>query len=217
MKTGPKVGLILAAILLPCCGGLVAIGAFVDDPNTTQRTGDSKPAAADQRATTSAPAAPVGSTPTVVMSPTTATPSASATDQPIVEKRTVTETQEVAFKTRTVKDSSLAEGSTGIRTEGVAGINTLTYEVTITDGVQTAKKLLRSKVTKQPVTKVVAVGTKAKRQCDSNYGGCVPIASDVDCAGGSGNGPAYVSGPVKVIGADIYDLDRDGDGYGCDD
>jgi resuscitation-promoting factor RpfB len=45
----------------------------------------------------------------------------------------------------------------------------------------------------------------------------VPIASDVDCAGGSGNGPAYVRGPVKVIGDDIYGLDRDGDGWGCED
>lgn len=52
--------------------------------------------------------------------------------------------------------------------------------------------------------------------CDPNYGGCVPVASDVDCAGGSGNGPAYVDGPVQVIGNDIYDLDRDGDGTGCD-
>ena len=53
--------------------------------------------------------------------------------------------------------------------------------------------------------------------CDSNYSGaCVPIASDVDCAGGSGNGPAYVSGPVYIVGSDIYDLDRDGDGVGCD-
>lgn len=33
--------------------------------------------------------------------------------------------------------------------------------------------------------------------CDPNYSGaCVPIASDVDCEGGSGNGPAYVKGPV---------------------
>lgn len=52
--------------------------------------------------------------------------------------------------------------------------------------------------------------------CDSNYSGaCVPIASDVDCAGGSGNGPAYVQGPVTVVGTDIYGLDRDGDGRGC--
>lgn len=55
------------------------------------------------------------------------------------------------------------------------------------------------------------------RRCDPNYAGaCVPIASDVDCAGGSGNGPAYVQGPVRVIGRDIYGLDRDGDGIGCE-
>lgn len=54
--------------------------------------------------------------------------------------------------------------------------------------------------------------------CDPNYSGpCVPIASDVDCAGGSGNGPAYVRGPVYVIGSDIYGLDgSDNDGIGCE-
>ncbi len=52
---------------------------------------------------------------------------------------------------------------------------------------------------------------------DPNYSGAfVPIASDVDCAGGSGNGPAYVKGPVTVIGIDIYGLDRDGDGFACE-
>ena len=58
--------------------------------------------------------------------------------------------------------------------------------------------------------------SKPSTECDPNYSGCVPIASDVDCAGGSGNGPAYVKGPVRVIGQDIYDLDRDGDGIGCE-
>jgi len=52
--------------------------------------------------------------------------------------------------------------------------------------------------------------------CNSNYSGCVPNASDVDCAGGGGDGPAYVNGPVRVIGGDVYRLDRDGDGIGCD-
>ena len=52
--------------------------------------------------------------------------------------------------------------------------------------------------------------------CDPNYSGCVPVDSDVDCAGGSGNGPSYVEGPVQVIGSDIYGLDRDGDGTACD-
>jgi hypothetical protein len=38
----------------------------------------------------------------------------------------------------------------------------------------------------------------------------------VDCAGGSGVGPAYVSGPVQITGSDVYGLDNDGDGVGCE-
>jgi hypothetical protein len=53
--------------------------------------------------------------------------------------------------------------------------------------------------------------------CDPNYtGACVPAdAADVDCAGGSGDGPEYV-GPVRVVGSDHYGLDADGDGYACE-
>lgn len=39
---------------------------------------------------------------------------------------------------------------------------------------------------------------------------------DYDCASGSGNGPNYVSGPIRVVGFDEFDLDRDGDGIGCE-
>ena len=53
--------------------------------------------------------------------------------------------------------------------------------------------------------------------CHPSYSGkCVPIASDVDCYGGSGNGPEYVRGPVYVVGEDVYGLDRDGDGIACE-
>ena len=52
-------------------------------------------------------------------------------------------------------------------------------------------------------------------ECHPSYSGCVRIASDVDCAGGSGNGPAY-TGRVTVIGPDVYGLDRDNDGVGCE-
>lgn len=72
--------------------------------------------------------------------------------------------------------------------------------------------------TTTPSAPATTVPTTADRaaSCDPNYSGCVPIASDVDCAGGSGNGPAYVSGPVRVVGVDIYGLDRDRDGVGCE-
>ncbi|MCP9624842.1 Uncharacterised protein [Nocardia otitidiscaviarum] len=52
-------------------------------------------------------------------------------------------------------------------------------------------------------------------QCHASYDPCLPITSDVDCEGGSGNGPVY-TGRVRVIGPDEYGLDRDGDGIGCE-
>jgi hypothetical protein len=48
------------------------------------------------------------------------------------------------------------------------------------------------------------------------YDPCIPPGGDVDCGGGSGNGPRYVDGPVDVYGSDPYGLDADGDGIGCD-
>lgn len=72
-----------------------------------------------------------------------------------------------------------------------------------------------SRTSSAPNNQIASQANKASA-CDPNYSGCVPIASDVDCAGGRGNGPAYVKGPVKVIGKDIYGLDRDGDGIGCE-
>jgi endonuclease YncB( thermonuclease family) len=48
------------------------------------------------------------------------------------------------------------------------------------------------------------------------YSPCLPPGPDVDCAGGSGDGPRYVTGPVTVTGSDPYDLDRDGDGVACE-
>jgi resuscitation-promoting factor RpfB len=135
------------------------------------------------------------------------------------------ETKQIPYRKETVTDASLEKGKRLLRTKGVTGTERLVYQVTLTDGVPTSRKLLRRTVVTAPVSQVTAIGTKVKPKpqpqpasaCDPNYSGaCVPIASDVDCAGGSGNGPAYVRGPVRVIGTDVYGLDRDGDGTGCD-
>lgn len=55
-----------------------------------------------------------------------------------------------------------------------------------------------------------------KRHCTPGYRPCLHPASDYDCAGGSGDGPRYVSGTVRVTGSDPYGLDADNDGYGCE-
>lgn len=64
---------------------------------------------------------------------------------------------------------------------------------------------------------VEPVPADTTRDCDANYtGACLdPDASDYDCEGGSGDGPAY-TGQVGVVGEDPYDLDRDGDRIACD-
>ncbi|CAN5203514.1 hypothetical protein BH11ACT2_BH11ACT2_00840 [soil metagenome] len=142
-----------------------------------------------------------------------------ASQQSGVTHKTVTKKVAIPYKTVTKKTASLKKGVRKTSVAGVAGIRTTVITVTYRDGVQVAKKVLTSTVTKRPVNKVVLLGTKAasSSHCDPNYAGqCVPIASDVDCGGGSGNGPGYVYGPVEVVGSDIYDLDRDGDGVGCD-
>ncbi|MET8040071.1 G5 domain-containing protein [Micromonospora sp. NPDC005215] len=229
------------SILLLCCTGTAIVGALAGEPEPTKTSTAAEQA---QQPIVAAPAEPTEDADAPVATPAAAateeadapvaTPAAAAdttepsvpasptpsdaASPPVVKVTTETEQVTVRYGEKTVKDSSLAEGKRVVRTKGVNGVRTLTYQVTTTNGVRTSRKLVKSTVTKQAVAQVVAVGTKKPQSstCDPNYSGCVPIASDVDCAGGSGNGPAYVSGPIRVIGDDIYDLDRDGDGTACD-
>jgi len=207
-KFGPSVGAGVVALLL--------IGVVAACTATPRNSADSGNLPA-QSSIESLSAAPSTATPaeTQPASPLASSPAPSAT--PTVEIKRVTQAVRIPYTTRHVSDSSLPKGTQKVRTRGVDGVKTLTYQVTLTNGQQTSKTLVSQEVTKQPVAQVVAVGTKSVSKCDPNYtGACVPIASDVDCLGGGGNGPAYVKGPVYVVGTDIYDLDRDGDGIGCD-
>ncbi|MBF4599225.1 G5 domain-containing protein [Frigoribacterium sp. VKM Ac-1396] len=167
------------------------------------------------------------------------TPAPTPTPTPVVDVSRVDESESVPFESVSVEDANRDIGSSAVTTAGQAGTKVRTYEVTSTDGVETGRTLVGEIVTLAPVQQVTSVGTRvpyvapapvaapapvsapapapATGGCDSNYSGaCVPVASDVDCAGGSGNGPAYIQGPVTVVGSDVYDLDRDGDGIACD-
>lgn len=153
--------------------------------------------------------------------PTSTIPSPEPT--PVVTSDIKTEV--VLFQEETKEDGTITKGQTLVSQEGVNGERTISYEVTTLEGKETSRKEVKNEITKAPINKVTSVGTyvapavqqRQASSCDPNYSGaCVPIASDVDCAGGSGNGPAYVAGPVNVIGSDIYGLDRDSDGVGCE-
>jgi uncharacterized membrane protein len=74
-------------------------------------------------------------------------------------------------------------------------------------------------VTAIALTAVEASAQKGRRgYCDTRYKSviCVPVAKDVDCKDGGGNGPRYVQGPFSYKGSDPYRLDRNKDGTACE-
>lgn len=83
------------------------------------------------------------------------------------------------------------------------------------DGASKKKTASTSKV-KAKSKKASKKTAKKTSKCDRNYSACVPIASDVDCKPGSGNGPKYFTGVTKVLKKDIYQLDKDKDGLACE-
>lgn len=74
----------------------------------------------------------------------------------------VTETVPVPHEVVETKDPAAFAGDRKVTTEGVDGQQTITYRVTITDGVETAREQLGATVDRRPVTEQVAVGTKAR-------------------------------------------------------
>jgi hypothetical protein len=120
------------------------------------------------------------------------------------------------------------EGETTLDAERAASVEdtTTTEETTTTERVTTTTAAPTTTTTVAPTTTTTAPPPPpapapppppqpATGGCHPSYDPCVPFASDVDCAGGSGNGPAY-TGQVQVVGPDEYDLDSDDDGTGCE-
>ncbi|MGF2949267.1 G5 domain-containing protein [Microbacterium alcoholitolerans] len=142
----------------------------------------------------------------------------------------------IPFDRTTVDDPTVSEGTTVVSTAGVNGTKRTTYKVTYVDGREVARDVVSETIAVEPVHEVTTRGTlkpqpapapppaakpvpltQPSGDCDPNYtGACVPIASDVDCGGGSGDGPAYLDGTARVVGTDIYKLDRDKNGVACD-
>ena len=76
-----------------------------------------------------------------------------------VEHKTETKKEEIQFTINRVSDSSLAEGKTKLKTAGQNGVRTITYDVTYTNGEETARTQTGSIITTEPVDEVLLVGT----------------------------------------------------------
>ena len=68
-------------------------------------------------------------------------------------------TEAVSFKTVEQPDATLPKGQTKVVQEGINGEQIVFSEITTVDG-KSASKVIKSTITKQPVDKIIAVGTK---------------------------------------------------------
>jgi uncharacterized protein YabE (DUF348 family) len=89
-------------------------------------------------------------------------------------------TEPIAFTTTTVKDTTVAKGTTKVTTKGVDGVKTNTFKVVTVDGVEESRTLVSS--TDSPATaQVTTVGTKTAVTASATT--AAPVASTGSTAG----------------------------------
>ena len=110
---------------------------------------------------------PVVAQETIVENPVVETPVAPAVEaKPVSEKpqtRLEESLVEIPFETVTSPDASLAEGQTRIVTAGVKGQRRLVTKVSMVNG-QEVREVVEDQVVQNPVSQVIAVGTKKEVQ-----------------------------------------------------
>ncbi len=109
----------------------------------------------------------------------------------------VTETVAVPHERVETPNPDAFVGEKKVTAAGVDGQKTITYRVTLTDGVETARDQLSAVVDRAPVTEQVAVGTKARPTASPTADG-LNWAALAACE--SGGRPNAVSGTGKYHG-----------------
>jgi resuscitation-promoting factor RpfB len=71
-------------------------------------------------------------------------------------------TEPIDFETETKKDSSMYEDEKVVTRAGIPGERTKTYAIVLVDGKETERELVTDRVTTEPVTEKVSVGTKER-------------------------------------------------------
>jgi uncharacterized protein YabE (DUF348 family) len=101
-----------------------------------------------------------------------------------VEVVPVEETVAIEAPTRTVETDDLYVGETDVVQEGSDGVETVTFRVTLVDGVEESREEIDRTVTTEPVERVVEEGTKPRPAAASPSGGAVSAAAPSPNVGG---------------------------------
>lgn len=78
----------------------------------------------------------------------------------LIEKELITTREEVPFKTTRTQDSSLDYGIEKVIQSGLMGIKEITYEGIYENNELIEKRIYREEVLREPIDKVIALGTK---------------------------------------------------------
>jgi uncharacterized protein YabE (DUF348 family) len=73
--------------------------------------------------------------------------------------KTETVTEEIATPVQQINDPTLAYGTSAVRQQGSPGQQVVTYQIALTNNLETGRTVLQKVVTKAPVTEVRVVGT----------------------------------------------------------
>lgn len=79
-----------------------------------------------------------------------------------VTQETITEKEEIDFKTIRENDSSMKKGSTKTVGNGQNGVKEKEVKVTYEDGKEVSREVIQEKAIKEPVDRVIKVGTKVE-------------------------------------------------------
>ncbi len=90
--------------------------------------------------------------------------------------RTIHYTEKINYTTEKEYDNTKLVTYEKVKVKGVEGSQNVTAELTFVDGVQQSKTIVSIEVTKQPVTKVVVVGTK---KVTNSSGGSITVGDGV--------------------------------------
>jgi hypothetical protein len=100
----------------------------------------------------------------------------------VVTHKTVMSTEAVPFTSSTVNTASLSKGVTKTQVEGVDGIRTHTFDVTLTNGVETSRQEVSNDITLQPTNKIIAAGTYTAPQPSCPNGTYVNTYGNTVCS-----------------------------------
>ncbi len=117
----------------------------------------------------------------------------------------VTETSPVAFTTATKDDSTLLKGTTKVVQNGVNGEKTTVTRVFYEDGKEVSRSVVSETVTKEPVQKILASGTKT-----AAAGTTVASASETT----DSRGTSLSYSKVLTVKATAYSEDEPGNSWG---